>query len=41
LKKWIFAFNPPALLIEKRIGCRVWGLGDRKIIKKAKIGGCP
>jgi hypothetical protein len=24
-------------LIEKRIGGKVWGLGDGKIIKKAKV----
>jgi hypothetical protein len=25
-----FCFYPAALLIEKRIGDRVWGLGDRE-----------
>lgn len=40
MKKWIFVVQVPAVLIEKRIGCKVWGLENRKKIKKAKIDGC-
>jgi hypothetical protein len=40
LKLAVFGVQVAALLIEKRIGDRVWGVGDRKKIKKAKIVGC-
>jgi hypothetical protein len=43
LKKAGFGVQVAALLIEKRIGDRVWGVGDNKKIEKgkAKINGGP